>query len=110
MIDRAELTDRGLCDLLSRRGLTDVSIDEREVRYRREAGLGKAERGCDDVIAAIQKCLDNGCSDALRGAGYDDCLFVCHILTPVVFSVSLPDSKVIDPVTKVSTETRHQAS
>jgi ABC transporter substrate binding protein len=32
MVDRAELTDRGLCDLLSRRGLTDVPVDEREVR------------------------------------------------------------------------------
>jgi hypothetical protein len=32
MVDRAELADRGLCDLLSRRGLTDVPVDEREVR------------------------------------------------------------------------------
>ena len=32
MVDRAELGDRGLCDLLGRRCLADVSVDQREVR------------------------------------------------------------------------------
>jgi hypothetical protein len=32
VVDRAELSDRGLCDLVSRRGLTDVPVDEGEVR------------------------------------------------------------------------------
>ena len=32
MVDRAELSDRGLCDLLSGRCLTNVSVDECEIR------------------------------------------------------------------------------
>ena len=32
VVDRAELSDRGLCDLLSRRCLTNVSVDECEIR------------------------------------------------------------------------------
>jgi hypothetical protein len=32
MVDRAELSDRGPCDLLSGRCLTNVSIDECEIR------------------------------------------------------------------------------
>ena len=40
MVDGAELLGRRLCDFLSRRSLTDVSIDECEVRRRREAGPG----------------------------------------------------------------------
>src|SRR5262245_61568070 len=39
-------------------------------------------------MAAIQKCLDDGCSNALRGAGYDGRL-ACHTLPPVVFSQNL---------------------
>ncbi len=32
VVDRAELTDRGLCHFLSRGLLTDVSVDDCEVR------------------------------------------------------------------------------
>src|SRR6266567_286288 len=32
MVDRAELSDRGLCDLLCGRCLTDISVDECEIR------------------------------------------------------------------------------
>jgi len=78
MVDRAELADRGLCDLLCRRCLTDVAVHECKVGRRRKAGRGDAARGCNDVIATIQKGLDNGFADALRGAGHDDCFLGCH--------------------------------
>ena len=53
MVDRAELADRSLCDLVGSGCLTDVPVDERQVRRRREVGLGNTARGCDDVITAI---------------------------------------------------------
>ena len=37
MVDRAEPVDRGLRHFLGRRGMTDVSVDEREVRRRRQS-------------------------------------------------------------------------
>src|SRR5277367_2348788 len=67
-----------MSDVRSGRGLTNVSIDEGEVRRWGKACLGNATRSCDHVIAATEKGLDHGCSDALGGASYDDCLAACH--------------------------------
>jgi hypothetical protein len=69
---------RILCDVRSGSGLTDVSIDEGEVRRGGKACLGNAARSCDHVIAATEKGLDHGFSDAMGGASYDDCLVACH--------------------------------
>jgi hypothetical protein len=65
MVDVAEFVERRFRHRLRRRCLTDVSLNEREARRRRKAGLGTAARRTNDVIAAIQKSLDNGCSDTL---------------------------------------------
>jgi hypothetical protein len=45
-----------------------------------DPGFGHAARGGNDVVAAIQKSLDDGRSDALRGTGYDYCLFASHLI------------------------------
>src|ERR1700722_5393929 len=78
VVDRAELGDRGLCDVLSGCRLPDVTVDECEVRRRRETGTGDVRRGCNRVVATIQKGVYHGCSNALRGAGHDHCFLVCH--------------------------------
>src|SRR5271168_2986054 len=72
-----------MSDVRSGRGSTDVSIDEGEVRRGGKACLGNAARSCDHAIAATEKGLDHGCSDALGGASYDDCLVARHTYTPL---------------------------
>jgi hypothetical protein len=80
MVDRSELAHRGLRGLFCRRRLADISIDKRKARGRRKAGLGSAPRRCHHVIPPTQKCLNNRCSDALRGSGCDHCLLSRHTL------------------------------
>src|SRR5579871_809338 len=79
VVDRTEFGDCGLGDVLSRRCLTDVSVNERKVWRQCETSFGDTARSRNDVIVAIQKGVDNGCPDSLRGAGYYNRLIACHI-------------------------------
>src|ERR1700722_9444400 len=83
MIDCAEGLDRGFSDFFGGCGLGDVAIDKSEVGQRHYAGRGDAARGCDDVIAATEKCLDDGGSDASRSSGHDDSFVIWHSQFPL---------------------------
>ena len=61
------------------------------------AVVGNAARGCHYVIATIQKRLDNGRSDALRGAGYNDCLLTWHAFLLLFFASAPHFLKILEP-------------
>ena len=79
-IDRLELARRSLDNLCSRSGLTDISVDQRQLVRRHEcARLCNVPRVRDDGVAPLQEGLYKAGADALRGTGYDGCLgFVQH--------------------------------
>ena len=79
MVDRAELLDRRFRHFLGSLCPADISIHQREVGRGGVPCLRNASRSRHHVIAALQKRLNNGCADALRGAGDDDCFPACHI-------------------------------
>src|SRR6266487_1835913 len=85
-IDRAELLDRELCNLLRRLKLTYVAVDQGEV-----VGSGKllrfgcAPRGSYHIVVAREKRLDDARADALRRSRDNYCLLcTCHFQTPLI--------------------------
>src|SRR5206468_1030771 len=73
-IDPVESGYSSIGDLCRRVWITDVSIDQGEIRRRRKwICFSDVSRICYHGVTAIQKRLHKTCSNALRATGHDNC-------------------------------------